>query len=127
MSSASPFLLVTTETGQAFDQPAAYSARRIQGEHGGQCHRLAERGTMTRSDLVGNDAQPIGNDLAHELGREEAVLRVHRMNLVGTSGQELSGQGSRPGVGVRLSTRLAGGDGGQVGRHVVVEDVALPL
>jgi hypothetical protein len=46
----------------------------VVGEHVGQFLRAAERGAVTSGDLVGSDAKALGDDPAHEVRREEAIL-----------------------------------------------------
>ncbi len=48
---------------------------------------------MASGYLIRSDAQAIGHDPAHELGREEPVP-VHSTNRVGTGGHPSSGHGA---------------------------------
>jgi hypothetical protein len=52
---------------------------------------------MTGGDLVGGDAEAVGDEAVHELGGKKRSS-VHNTNLVGTSGHAASSHGLCPGV-----------------------------
>src|SRR5215469_18683256 len=92
----------------------------VTGEHAGQIPGAAERDAVASGDLVGNDAEPLGDHPAHEPGGEEAVLGAQ------DEPGGYRGPGSeRPRAAawrVRLRpASLAHGLLGQVTRNVMVE------
>ena len=62
------------------------------GQEVRQLARTAECHAVSGVDLVGNDAETLGDHAAHEGRWEEPVLR-HSTNLVGTAGHPSSGHG----------------------------------
>src|SRR6266542_2417132 len=89
-------------------------------QHIRELPRAAERDAVASGDLIGSDPQALGDDSAHEVGREEPIL----------SAQHEPRQYHRPRVewpravvcGVRFGALLAQGLLGKGAGDVVVED-----